>query len=118
MFFILNVTLLIPVYLAFTFVENYPLLAVLAGIAGFLTMGVAPILFQHGTEVAYPLPEGTSLGVILLMGQISGALFVYLFDLIQTASGSATWPMLFVVALTVLELPITLRMKESKLNTK
>ena len=94
------------------------MLAVLAGIAGFLTMGVAPILFQHGTEVAYPLPEGTSLGVILLMGQISGALFVYLFDVLQNASGSTLLPMLCIVALTAAELPATLRMKESKLNTQ
>jgi FLVCR family MFS transporter 7 len=117
-FFIACIALLIPVYLGFTFIDSYLLLAVLAGIAGFLTMGVAPILFQHGTEVAYPLPEGTSLGVILLMGQISGALFVYLFDVLQNASGSTLLPMLCIVALTAAELPATLRMKESKLNTQ
>jgi FLVCR family MFS transporter 7 len=115
-FFIGNVTLLIPLYLGFTFVTNFPLLAVLAGLAGFLTMGVAPILFQHGTEIAYPIQEGTSLGVILLMGQISGALFVYLFDVLQNVSKSVTVPMLFIVALTAIELPATLKMKESKIN--
>ena len=117
-FFIINISILIPVYLGFTFVQSFPLLAILAGIAGFLTMGVAPILFQHGTEVAYPLQEGTSLGSILLMGQISGALFVYLFNLIQNTTGSVIWPMLFVVILTAIELPIALRMKESKLNIR
>lgn len=117
-FFLCNVSVLIPVYLLFTFVKSYPLLAILAGIAGFLTMGVAPILFQHGTEVAYPLPEGTSLGVILLMGQVSGALFVYLFDLLQNAAGSVILPMLFIVLLTAAELPVALKMKESKLNSK
>ncbi len=117
-FFIGNITLLIPIYLGFTFIDNYVILAALAGLAGFLTMGVAPILFQHGTEVAYPLPEGTSLGVILLMGQISGAIFVYLFNAIQNVSGSVIWPMLFIVVLTATELPATLRMKESKLNAK
>ena len=116
-FFIINIIVLIPVYLGFTFVQNFPLLAVLAGIAGFLTMGVAPILFQHGTEVAYPLQEGTSLGVILLMGQISGAFFVYLFDFLQNTTGSVVWPMLFVVMLTAIELPLALRMKESALNS-
>jgi FLVCR family MFS transporter 7 len=117
-FFIGCISLLIPVYVGFTFIDSYLLLAVLAGIAGFLTMGVAPILFQHGTEVAYPLPEGISLGVVLLMGQISGALFVYLFDLIQNASGSVIIPMLGIVILTTAELPVTLKMKESKLNGK
>lgn len=116
-FFISCIALLIPVYVGFTFLDSYLLLALLAGVAGFLTMGVAPILFQHGTEVAYPLPEGISLGVILLMGQISGALFVYLFDLLSNASGSVILPMLCIVLLTAAELPITLRMKESKLNS-
>ncbi len=118
LFFIANITLLIPIYLGFTFIQSYLVLALLAGIAGFLTMGVAPILFQHGTEVAYPLAEGTSLGVILLMGQISGALFVYLFDLLQNTSHSVVLAMLLVVFLTAIELPVALRMSESKLNTK
>lgn len=118
LFFICNIAILIPVYLGFTFVQSFVLLAILAGMAGFMTMGVAPILFQHGTEVAYPLPEGTSLGVVLLMGQVSGALFVYLFDFIQNISGTVMWPMLFVVILTAVELPVTLKMKESKLNSR
>ena len=76
-------------------------------------MGVAPVLFQYGSEVAYPIPEGTSLGMILLMGQVSGALFVYLFEVANKLSGSAIAPMLCVVVLTLLEVPVALQMKES-----
>jgi MFS transporter, FLVCR family, MFS-domain-containing protein 7 len=114
-FFIGCIAILIPIYIGFTFIGCFLLLCVLAGIAGFLTMGVAPILFQHGTEVAYPLPEGISLGVILLMGQISGTMFVFLFDLMQNTSGSVILPMLCIVILTAVELPAALKMKESKL---
>ncbi len=114
-FFIGAISLLIPVYLGFTFVPNFILIVLLAGIAGFSIMGVAPILFQHGAEVAYPILEGTSLGVLLLMGQISGALFVYLFEILQDASGSVVGPMLLLVALTAIELPATLRIKESNM---
>lgn len=114
-FFVGTIALLVPVYLGFTFVQNFALVTMLAGVAGFSIMGVAPVLFQHGSEVAYPILEGTSLGVILLMGQISGALFVYLFEVLQNASGSIVWPMLLVVALTAVELPVTLHIKESSL---
>ncbi len=117
-FFIGTISLLIPLYLGLTFVENFILLAIIAGIAGFSIMGVAPILFQHGAEVAYPIQEGTSLGVILLMGQVSGALFVYLFEILQGATGSVILPMLLTVVLTAAELPATLRIKESSLNTQ
>lgn len=114
-FFVLSIALLVPVYLGFTFVQSYVWVAVLAGVAGFSIMGVAPVLFQYGAEVAYPIQEGTSLGVILLAGQVSGVLFVYLFEMLQKASGSVIWPMLLVVALTALQIPATFRMKESNL---
>jgi FLVCR family MFS transporter 7 len=117
-FFVGSIAILIPVYLGFTFISNYVLIIIIAVIAGFSIMGVAPILFQHGSEVAYPIQEGTSLGIILLMGQISGVLFVYLFDLLNSASHSVLIPMLLIVAATVLELPVVIHIKESGLNTK
>jgi FLVCR family MFS transporter 7 len=112
--FIITILLLIPLYLGLTFVKSFLLISIIAGTAGFAIMGVAPILFQYGSEVAYPIQEGTSLGLILLMGQISGALFVYVFEALIGTSGSIVWPMLLIVGMTAIEVPFTLRMKESK----
>ncbi len=114
-FFIGSIVILIPVYLGFTFADSFLLVIIIAGIAGFSIMGVAPILFQHGSEVAYPIQEGTSLGLILLMGQIAGILIVYIFEVLKGLSGSIVLPMLLIVAATVLELPVVLKMKESGL---
>lgn len=116
--FVAAISLLTFIYLGFTFAGSFVLVAVIAGIGGFAIMGVAPILFQHGSEVAYPIQEGTSLGMILLMGQVSGVLFIYLFEAIMNATGSILWPMLLIVALTALELPFALKMKESDLIGK
>ncbi len=112
-FFVASIILLIPIYLGFTFISSFVILAVIAGIAGFSTMGVAPILFQHGSEMAYPIQEGTSLGIILLMGQISGIVFVYLFEVLKQASGAVTIPMLLIVFATLIELPVILKLKAS-----
>lgn len=117
-FLIVSIILLIPAYLGFTFVSNFVIIAIIAGVAGFFIMGVAPILFQHGSEVAYPVKEGTSLGMILLMGQISGVLIVYVFEVLKGISGNVIVPMLCIVAATVIELPIVIRMKESAYHTK
>ncbi|MDO4869188.1 MAG: MFS transporter [Bacillota bacterium] len=114
-FLVTAVALLVPLYLGLTFVKSFPLLVVIAAVAGFSIMGVAPILFQHSSEVAYPAQEGTSLGMILLMGQISGVLFVLLFEAVSGASGSVVIPMIGIVILTVIEIPIAAKMKESKL---
>ena len=113
-FLMAAVALLVPLYLLFTFMGGYILLVVVAAVSGFSIMGVAPILFQHGSEVAYPAQEGTSLGLILLMGQISGTLFVFLFEGLTGAFGSVVVPMVLIVALNAVQLPLIARMKESK----
>lgn len=111
--FVIGITLMVPFYLGLTYFSNFLLVAVTAGLAGFTIMGVAPILFQHGAEVAYPVKEGASYGLILLMGQLSGILFVVIFNVISSAAGSVVWPMLLFVAATAAEIPFTLKMKES-----
>jgi FLVCR family MFS transporter 7 len=50
------------------------------------------------------------------MGQISGILFIYLFEVLQNTTGTIVWPMLLFVALTVIELPMTLKMKETYIS--
>lgn len=117
-FFIGAIALLIPAFLGLTFISNYILVSIIAGLTGFIIMGVAPILFQHGSEVAYPTPEGTSLGTILLMGQISGAAFVYIFESLTASFGSIVWPMLIFVLLTIFLLPFTFQIKESPATTE
>lgn len=111
--FVVGITLMVPLYLGITYISDFPLVTIVSGIAGFTVMGVAPILFQHGAEVAYPIKEGTSFGLILLMGQISGALFVVIFEAISSTTGSINIPMLLLVIATAIEVPFTLKMKES-----
>lgn len=113
-FLMAAVALLVPLYLLFTFMGSYILLVIVAAVSGFSIMGVAPILFQHGSEVAYPAQEGTSLGLILLMGQISGTLFVLLFEGLTGAFGSIVVPMVLIVVLNAVQLPLIAKMKESK----
>ncbi|MDE8734053.1 MFS transporter [Eubacteriales bacterium DFI.9.88] len=117
-FLITAIILLVPLYLGMTMLKGFGMLVFAAAVAGFAIMGVAPILFQHGSEVAYPVQEGTSLGMILLMGQISGVLFVFLFEAAEGAFGGVTVPMLGVVILTALEIPLVAKMKESALTKK
>lgn len=112
-FFIGAISLLVPLYLGVTYIGDFTLLTVTAGLAGFMIMGVAPILFQHGAEVAYPVKEGTSFGLILFMGQISGTLFVFIFEAMNGGTGSIVYPMLLFVFLTLVQVPFTFRMKES-----
>lgn len=113
--FKLGLGLLIPLVIGLTFLNGYVLILIDAAILGFLIMGMAPILFQHGAEVAYPAREGTSFGLILLAGQVSGIIFVYIFDVLLGATGMILVPMIGIMLLTLIQFPISFFMKESKI---
>lgn len=112
-FLITGVTLMALLLGAIAYFVGFGILAVVSGVLGFAIMGLAPILFQHGAEVAYPVQEGASFGTIMLMGQISGILFVVLFEIIQEATGAVVWPMILLIALAVIQIPFAAMMKES-----
>lgn len=114
-FFIIGVSLMLVLIAAITFLSGFVTMAVISVILGFVIMGMAPILFQHGAEVAYPVQEGASFGLIMLMGQISGILFVVLFDLINGSTGNILWAMFFLMVFALIQIPISTRMKESAL---
>jgi FLVCR family MFS transporter 7 len=105
--------LLVPVYSIFTVSGSFKLIAVDAAIAGFFIMGVAPIVFQYGAEVAYPAQEGTSLGLMLLGGQCSGILFVYVFETVKALSNSTNVSMIMLIIVTIIQIPLSLLMKEN-----
>jgi FLVCR family MFS transporter 7 len=111
--FRIGLALIVPLVIGLTFLQNYLVIMIDAAILGFVIMGLAPILFQHGAEVAYPAKEGTSFGLILMAGQISGIVFVYLFDLTNGAFGNVLMPMIGIIVLTLIQFPVSLFMKES-----
>ncbi|MDC7126693.1 MAG: MFS transporter [Spirochaetales bacterium] len=54
----------------------YTLALIASFILGFFVMSAGPIGFQYAAEVSFPAPESTSQGLMLLVGQISGLIFV------------------------------------------
>ena len=104
--------------LGITFANSYTLLLAAAFVMGFFLLSAGPIGFQYGAEIAYPTPEGSSNGLLILMGQISGILFIFGMDSFKTpGTGSMTASLLVLVGLMVLGLLISTRLKESSLLT-
>ena len=99
-----------------TFAEAYWLLLASAFLMGFGLLSAGPVGFQYGAEVAYPAPEGTSNGLLLLMGQISGIAFIFAMDgLKNSETGSMTVPLIGLIVLMALGLLICTRLRESAL---
>ena len=98
-----------------TYVTAYWLLLVVAFVMGFFLLSAGPIGFQYGAEVTYPTPEGTSNGLLLLMGQISGIVFIFAMDSFKSpATGSMTTSLVVLVVLLFLCLLLGARLKEPK----
>jgi MFS family permease len=102
-----------------TYATSYWLLLCSAFVLGFFLLSAGPIGFQYGAEIAYPTPEGTSNGLLLLMGQISGIVFILGMDSFKSPeTGSMTLPLIVLIGLMVISLFLSTRLKESALLKK
>ena len=98
-----------------TYAGTYPLLMISSFVFGFFLLSAGPIGFQYGAEITYPAPEGTSNGLLLLMGQISGIIFILGMDAFKSPdTGSMTMPLLVLIGLMVVCLVLGTRLKEAK----
>lgn len=97
-----------------TVAPSYGLLLTSAFVMGFFLLSAGPIGFQYGAEITYPAPEGTSNGLLLLMGQISGIVIIFGMDAFRSPATSAMTPSLVVlIGLMVLSLLLCTRLRES-----
>jgi len=98
------------------FLDNYTLLMLSAFVMGFFLLSAGPIGFQYGAEITYPAPEGTSNGMLLMMGQISGIIFILGMDSFKNPqTGSMTASLLVLAGLMLIGLLLATRLKEAKL---
>jgi sugar phosphate permease len=85
-------------------------------VLGFFLLASGPIGFQYGAEIARPTPEGTSNGMLLLMGQVSGIAFIFAMDAFKVpGTGSMTPSLLVMIGLMLAALLVATRLKESEL---
>jgi MFS family permease len=97
------------------YATSYWLLLVASFVLGFFLLSAGPIGFQYGAEITYPTPEGTSNGLLLLMGQISGIVFIFAMDSFKSpTTGSMTLSLIVLIGLMVLCLILSAFLKEPK----
>jgi len=97
-----------------TFVTGYGLLLISSFIFGFFLLSAGPIGFQYGAEITYPAPEGTSNGLLLLMGQVSGIAFILGLDALKApGTGSMSIPLAALIGLLAMCLLLGAQLKEA-----
>ena len=111
-FILLGFLLAIPGLLGVTFAGSAWLLFVSAFFLGFFLVSTSPIGMQYAAEITHPTPEGTSNGIIQLVGQAS-VVFVTFMDRWKTPDGSFTTSLLIMAGLIVLSSILVLFLKDS-----
>ena len=86
-FLTLAFTVAAPALVWVTFARSLAGLLAAAFVLGFFMTSAMPVGMQYSAEITYPTPEGTSNGLIQLVGQAS-VVFVLLMALTRTPSGS------------------------------
>jgi MFS family permease len=102
-----------------SFATDYSVILFSGGLLGFFLLSSGPIGFQYGAEITYPASEGSSNGLLLQMGQISGIAFIFGMDIFKSkADGSMSNPLMVLIGLLVISLIVSFRLKESALVEK
>jgi MFS family permease len=97
------------------YATTYWLLLASSALLGFFLLSSGPIGFQYGAEATYPTPEGTSNGLLLLMGQISGIIFIFAMDAFKSPqTGSMTMSLVVIIALMVVSIILGTLLREPK----
>ena len=117
-FIILALIGTIPGLLGVTFATSYWLLLASAFVLGAFLLSSGPLGFQYAAEITYPVPEGTSNGLLLLAGQVSGIAFIIGMDALKSpTNGSMTSSLLILTGLIAVCLLLATRLRESDLIT-
>jgi len=114
-FLTLCMTCVIPGLAGLTFAHNFNLLLAASFILGFFIMSAGPIGFQYAAEISYPAPESSSQGLLLLAGQISGIIFIFMMDAFRTQEGAMTPFLIIFIAVMLLNAALSLKLRESEM---
>ncbi len=104
----------IPWLLGIILGREYWILLLSAFAFGFLLVGIAPIGYQYAAELTYPVPEGTSNGMLTLAGQVS-VVFIFAMEALRAPDGSFTPSFLILAGLMLVNALLITRLKESEL---
>ncbi|HUX98702.1 MAG TPA: MFS transporter [Candidatus Deferrimicrobium sp.] len=105
-----------PLLLGVTFIPIYAILVIFALLFGFFSMSSLPIGLEFAAEQTAPIPEGTSNGILIMMGQIGGVIFILSF--IDFTSTNIFIAMIILTVLLAVALVLCLFLKERPLAAK
>jgi MFS family permease len=107
----LGFCLAIPGLVGIIFATSAWLLFASAFCFGFFLISASPVGMQYAAEITQPTPEGTSNGLIQLVGQAS-VVFVYIMEAMKAPDGSFTPALLLLLGLLLVSLVVISQLRD------
>jgi len=114
--FLIKISLLIAVasFIVISFANTTPLLYVTGFLLGFGLLSVGPVLLEYAVDVTVPVPEASSNGMLMVIGSISGILFILGFEGFTTPSGDYFPALIVLSILSLVSFVLSLFLKDVK----
>lgn len=103
----------VPGLAGLAFTQSFAGLMLSSFVLGVATLSSGPIGFEYGAEVSHPAPESTTQGLLMMGGQLSGALLIFAMGALRTSAGSMQGFMIVFIVATAFNAFLATRLREA-----
>jgi len=116
--FLIKISLMISVisFFLISFANTSVMLFVTGFLLGFGLLSVGPVLFEYAVDITAPVPEASSNGMLMVIGSISGIIFILGFEGFTTPSGDYLPALIFLSLLSLVSFLLSFFLKDIKHN--
>jgi len=103
-------------FFVISFTSSAVMLYLFGFLLGFGLLSVGPVLFEYTVDVTVPVPETSSNGMLMVIGSISGILFILGFERLTTPSGDYFPALIVLSVLSLITFLLSFFLKEVKVR--
>jgi MFS family permease len=111
-FIIISTLIAALALIGLTFASNVSMFNAFGFLLGFGLSGAGPIILEYAADVTSPVSEANSNGILMLVGQVGGIIFIMGFEKFTTPSGDYFPSLIFLSILTFIVLILTFKIKD------
>ncbi len=113
---LIKISLLVAVtsFFVISFASTTVMLYIFGFLLGFGLLSVGPVLLEYAVDITVPVPEASSNGMLMVVGSISGILFILGFEGFTTPSGDYFPALMVLSVLSLISFLLSFILKEVK----
>jgi len=115
---LIQISLVITVcsFFLLSFADTTLMLYASGFLLGFGLLSVGPVLFEFAVDITVPVPEASSNGLLMVIGSISGIIFIVAFERLTTPSGDYLPALIVLSVLSLISFFLSIFLKDVKIT--